>query len=454
MEHITPSGLSVVERVKPRTSEFDLEPSVPNGNPPSTVGDDNLDPGRFVMYPWQMPPPEAQGWSGWPVGWNVPFWGGTSHVDALIARVSTAWTCMDLNASVLSTMPPYIVKATTPQPALPYLANPEPEVYTSWADFAKSLFLFYQLGEVFVWATARYANGFPQRFVCLRSDWVQVEWIDGVRRYSLGGMDITADVLHIRYTTIPGNARGIGPLETCANALIGAAALEKYSRELATTGGVPWAVLNFPDELDDKQVDDIHARWITARMRAMGAPAVISGGFELKPLTFNPKDMALLDLRNFDETRIAVALGVPPYLVGLSEGQGTRLTYTNVSQLFDYHWRAGLRPKAEAVMSALSNWLLPTGTNIELNRDEYTRPDLQIRAQTYAILFAIVDPITGERAITVDEIRNMERFAPYGSTGPGTAALTGDTAPPAAILPAPSSQPVTVPAAGGGGGQG
>lgn len=410
MERISDSGLSIVERVKPRATA--VEPSIPNDNPPSTVGDDNLDPGRFVMYPWNRPPPEAQAWSGWPVGWNVPFWGGTNPIDMLIARVSTAWTCLDLNASVLSTMPPYLVKDTVPQPTLPFLTNPEPEIYTSWADFAKSLFLFYQLGEVFIWATARYANGFPSRFVCLRSDWVNVEFIDGIRRYSLGGVDITADVLHIRYTTIPGNARGHGPLEATAYNLIGAAALEKYSAELATNGGIPWAVLQFPDELSSRQVDDIHERWITARMRAMGAPAVISGGFDLKPLTLSPKDMALLDLRVFDETRVAVALGVPPYLVGLPEGQGSRLTYTNVSQLFDYHWRAGLRPKAETVMSALSNWLLPGGVSIELNRDEYVRPDLQIRAQTYQTLFNIFDPATGERVLTVDEIRQMERFAP------------------------------------------
>jgi hypothetical protein len=83
--------------------------------------------------------------------------------------------------------------------------------------------------------------------------------------------------------------------------------------------------------------------------------------------------MALLELAQFTESRIAVKLGVPPYLVGLPSG-GDPMTYSNVTQLFDFHHRAGLNTKVSAVMSALSGWALPRGQRVELNRDEYTRP--------------------------------------------------------------------------------
>jgi HK97 family phage portal protein len=420
VEHTTPSGLSIVERVKPRSSELAPD-TTPNGNDPSTVGPDNIDPGRFVMYPFGQPPPEASAWSGWPVGWQTPVWNGNSPLDQLMAKVSTAWACIDLNSRVLSTMPAYIVRDTVPQPALPWTVNPEPEVYASWEEFAKQLFTFFQMGEVFLWATARYATGFPQRFVCLRPDWVNIELDGAMKRYTLGGVDITADVLHIPYSSFPGDAHGHGPLEGAAYSLLGAAALEKYAAELAANGGVPWAVLQFPDELSSRQVDDIHGRWISARMRAMGAPAVISGGFDLKPLTFSPKDMALLDLRTYEESRVATALGVPPFLVGLGMPSGSSLTYSNVSELFSFHWRAGLRPMAQTVMAAMSNWLLPSGTGLELQRDEYVRPELDQRAMTYQTLFNLVDPVTGQRAITIDEIRALERFA----TPQGAAALSG-----------------------------
>jgi hypothetical protein len=61
-------------------------------------------------------------------------------------------------------------------------------------------------------------------------------------------------------------------------------------------------------------------------------------------------------------------------------------------------------------MLALSGWLLPRGTSVELNRDEYVQPGPYERAQTAAILNAIVDPATGQPALSVQEIRAAERL--------------------------------------------
>jgi hypothetical protein len=77
---------------------------------------------------------------------------------------------------------------------------------------------------------------------------------------------------------------------------------------------------------------------------------------------------------------------------------------------FDLHWRIGLRPKATRVMQAMSQWALPRGTSVELNRDEYVAAEPLERAQTAQILFGIVDPVTGQRALTIDEIRSVERL--------------------------------------------
>jgi hypothetical protein len=90
--------------------------------------------------------------------------------------------------------------------------------------------------------------------------------------------------------------------------------------------------------------------------------------------------------------------------------QGDPMTYANATSLFDFHWRSSLRPKAQTVMSGLSGWLLLRGTRVELNRDEYVQPGPYERAQTYAILNAIVDPATGKPALAVDEIRRAERI--------------------------------------------
>jgi phage portal protein BeeE len=137
-----------------------------------------------------------------------------------------------------------------------------------------------------------------------------------------------------------------------------------------------------------------------------GYPAVLSGGLKWTPTQLDPEKMTLMDMQKFNESRIAVALGVPPFLVGLPSG-GDSMTYSNVSQTFDFHWRMGLRPKAQFVMSALSGWLLPRQTRVELNRDEYVQPGPS-SAQN-AQIPTDRRPVT-QPALTVQEIRDTERL--------------------------------------------
>lgn len=350
-------------------------------------------------------PPRAQPWSGWPAEWNTPNWWG--RVEEL---TDTAWACLDLNSSLLATMPPYLVGASSSLPA-DWMLNPDPDFYTSWEEFAAQLFWDYSLGEAFVLATSYYSNNYPARFHVVDPWMVNVELDrDGLRRYQIGSIDVTADMLHVRYRSRVGDAHGHGPLEVGAGRLIAANALARYATDLAASGGIPHSVLKHPANLNAEQAANLQWKWVEARMSTMGLPAVLSGGIEYETLSYSPVDMALLDLSRFNESRIAILLGVPPFLMGLPSG-GDSMTYSNVTALFDYHWRAGLRPKAAKVMPALSAWLTPRGTTVELNRDEYVKPGPLERAQTDQILFGLQDPATGARAKELAEIREMERFS-------------------------------------------
>jgi HK97 family phage portal protein len=344
-----------------------------------------------------VPPMRPAAWSGWPADWNTPNWSG--QVTAL---ADTAWMCLDLNASIIATMPPYLVGAADSTPT-EWMTNPDPDRYSSWEDFAKDCWWNYQLGEVFILATAYYATGYPARFHVVEPWLVDVDF-DGAqrRRYTIGGQDVTADICHVRYRTRTTNARGEGPLDAGAARLVAAEVLNRYATNLAASGGTPPSILTHPDTLDAKQSSDLQTQWVTARMAGVGLPAVLSGGVKWEAVAISPADMALLDLAQFNESRIANLLGVPPFLVGLPSG-GDSMTYSNVSSIFDFHWRAGLRPKASAVCAALSGWLVPRGTTLELNRDEYVRSDPKTRAETWQILISI-------GVLSIEEVRTFERF--------------------------------------------
>jgi HK97 family phage portal protein len=393
-----------------RPDDVTPNPNDPADVPPATVGPPSAvpgDPNGVTIDPASpsqpLPRIVASAWSGWPADWQTPYWGGQPQAVA-----GTAWTCIDLNATLLSTMPPYLVGAADSLPD-DWLNNPSPDIYASWEEFAKQLFWDFQLGEAFVLATAYYSSGYPARFHVVPPWTVNVEMgRDGRRRYSIGALDVTPDMLHIRYQSRVDDAHGHGPLEAAGAFQLAAQVLTRYATTLVASGGIPPGILTHGEELTAAESAELQGQWVQARQSSIGIPAVLSGGVGFEETSVNPRDLALIDLLTFNESRVAVILGVPPFLVGLP-GAGDSLTYSNVTSLFSYHWRAGLRPKASTVMGAMSGWLLPRGTTIELNRDAYIRPEPLERAQIWSTLSSIVDQ-QGNPALTVPEIRELERL--------------------------------------------
>ena len=162
-----------------------------NPNPDSSVGPSYNpgDPDGFELsggtvntraLPKVLPSP----WSGWPESWSVPQWDFGSKFNEL---VDVAWTCLDLNSSVLSTMPVYRTRDGRVIPAETWMENPDPMIYSSWQEFAKQLFWDFQLGEVFVLPMARFATGYPMTFRVVPPWLMDVEIRGGRRVYRLGG---------------------------------------------------------------------------------------------------------------------------------------------------------------------------------------------------------------------------------------------------------------------------
>ena len=353
--------------------------------------------------------------------WPTPDWTSTLGMHRL---VDTAWAAVDLNSSVLSAFPVYRLRNGTVQPPTSWMINPDPLTYASWSEFCKQLFWDYHLGEAFVIPMSTGADGFPLRFRVVPPWLVNIELHEGTRRYWLGNVEVTDEILHIRNISNTADAHGHGPLESAGARMTTSALLERYAYQLAETGGVPHYWIGVDPRLTKEQAADLLEQWLESRRMHAGQPAMLTGGATLNQLqSMSAQDMALLELSQFTEARIAVLLGVPPFLLGLPMAQRESMTYSNVTSLFDYHARSSLRPKAVTVMNALSGWLLPRGQSLELNQDNYTRPDFLQRAQAYQLLSQI-------GALSAPEIRAMERFdgVPAASATTG-AELTGTETP-------------------------
>jgi len=386
----------------------------PNANTPAvgTVGPaptaDNAGFGaQHVMYPASDPPLEAAAWAGWPVEWATPNTFSTS--GRWVSDLDIVFACIDLNARIVADMPVTITKALTPRAPLPWVANPQPGIYSHWGEFMRQVWWSYQaIGEAFAIATSRYEDGYPRTFMMCDPSYVNVERATPSAinpsgcEYSILGTDVTDSMLHIRYASWPNDAHGHGPLEVAGDRVLAARTFMRYGSDLARNGGVPWAVLKHKNRLGAAQAQAVKAQWITAARERMGAPAILDNDMDLQVLQVLPKDMALTDLQKFTEARIATMLGVPPVLVALPSGADT-LTYSNINSLFDYHWRATLRPLARYITRALSAWLLPSGTELELDPGSYIEQPPAERVTYYK---GMVDM----GAMTTAEVRQRERL--------------------------------------------
>jgi HK97 family phage portal protein len=406
-----------VPQVDPRTHDPNANPPIGTVGPQSVAGDLILGPADLVAAQ------HAEAWAGWPgAGWGTPpmedFGGewsgygyGRQNREGYLGRVSTVMTCTDLTSKQLASMPIYGHVNDAPFVLPDWRKTPQPEVYDSWPTFVKTLVNSMILrGEAILWATSRYANGYPATFVVVNADFVEFE------ANGRGGWDLflgdqrldPADVLQIKYQSIASRARGLGPLEWAAGDVTDARILNAYASNIARFGVS--AVLTHPNNLTAKQSADLKAAFMASRS-IKGAPAVLSGGITYEAISMSPRDMALVDLLHMNEQRIAAAIGVPPILAGLPQPGGS-LTYSSVNMLTDFWWRSALRPLAQQIASSLSRWLLPGDRVIEFDRDEFTRPDMATLAQYYSTLHSVADG-DGNPAITVDEIRIAERLAPW-----------------------------------------
>ena len=81
--------------------------------------------------------------------------------------------------------------------------------------------------------------------------------------------------------------------------------------------------------MSPEQAANLRDDWVAATGREPRLPGVLTGGVRLETTQLSPKEMALIEIAQYTDSKIAVLLGVPPPLVGLPTA-GDSLTYNTV----------------------------------------------------------------------------------------------------------------------------
>jgi HK97 family phage portal protein len=222
-----------------------------------------------------------------------------------------------------------------------------------------------------------------------------VDAVGGRRTYRSGDVPLDPDDV-LQITRNPnGSLRGTSALSAYAANLSAAFQADVYAADIVGGGGVPPAVIKSARRLTSDQAADVQAQW-TSRVTGRGTPAVLPPDLDFEQLAFSPKDLMLLESREYDAKQIAAAFGVPAPLLNMTLAGG--LTYANPSALFDLWWRSELAPgPARAIEEALGRWL-PRGSWVEFDASGVTKPDLAGAAATWISLLQA-------GIVTEDEVR-------------------------------------------------
>ena len=84
-----------------------------------------------------------------------------------------------------------------------------------------------------------------------------------------------------------------------------------------------------------------------------GRPLLLEGGLDWKPMGYSPRDMDFIEAKWVAAREIALALGVPPMLLGIP-GDNTYSNYAEANRTF---WRQTVLPLVNRTAGSLSNWL-------------------------------------------------------------------------------------------------
>jgi len=359
-------------------------------------------------------------WDAWGKGNDVYQSGNTSSgvsvSQAASQSLATVYTCVSFIAGAISALP--IETYRTTGGVRTEVGKPRwldrPNVERSWPEFAHEFTSSLLLdGNVFVAQVLNQAGRTSELFV-LHPQKVKVErrTPGGPPVYTVDGQ-VVAPVYHDRLYPVPGEMRGLSPIDACRETIGTGIALEQFAGQFFGNASTPSGVIEAPGNVAPEHAEALKARWESFH-RGVGKAhgiAVLSGGATYRPITIAPEAAQFLESRNFTAAQIAAIFHMPPELVGASLMGSGGVTYANITDRWSELLRRWLPlvDKLRRMITAMLPGPGESGWVAEIDVDEYARADIGTRYQAYA---------TGIAAgfLTVDDVRYAEDLPPLGQT--------------------------------------
>lgn len=185
--------------------------------------------------------------------------------------------------------------------------------------------------------------------------------------YTIGGRATRFDqserhegrpILHLTYFHPVNDHYGFSPLEAAASAIDIHNAASSWNKALLDNAARPSGALVYSADQGHLTQDQFARLKSELEVNFQGAknagrPLLLEGGLDWKPMGFSPKEMDFIEAKHVAAREIALALGVPPMLIGIP-GDNTYANYQEANRTF---WRQTVLPLVTRTLDALAGWL-------------------------------------------------------------------------------------------------
>lgn len=306
-------------------------------------------------------------------------------------------------------------------PALALIQRPAPQA--SGSDLLEAVYTSLLLfGDAYVEAVA--LDGALRELHNLRADRMAIApsangW-PAAYEYSVGGEKIRFDavrdglspILHLRLNNPLDDHYGFAPLAAAQPAIDIHNAASAWNKALLDNAARPSGALVFGGggHLAQEQFDRLKAELEESFQgaRNAGRPLLLEGGLDWKPLSLSPRDMDFIAAKTIAAREIALALGVPPLVLGLP-GDNTFSNYQEANRVF---WRQTVIPLVARTQASFAHWLSAAFGPF---RFDYNADRLDALAQDRESEWR---RIGAADFLTRDEKREAAGYAPLGAQAP------------------------------------
>lgn len=315
------------------------------------------------------------------LGVNDPVYPGSgflSYSAAGFSRNELVYACVMEKATSLPEAPLRVYgpdglgEPRENHPLRELIANPNP-MLTEFEMFELTV-IHLDLAGIAFWEIVRDRAGRPSQLWPLRPDLVRMlRQRDGRTRYGYlmagGVIDLGTDVLAFKYPNPVDPLIGQPPLRPALRAVALDNEATDFVKTLLQNRAVPGVVITTQRKVDEEISNRLATKWkqkFSGSRR--GEPAVLQTGMDVKVLGLDLAALEFPDLRTISESRICMAFGVPPILVGAKVGLD-RSTFANYREARVSLWEETIMPLQRRISDVIVRRLLP-----EVNDAQFTLP--------------------------------------------------------------------------------